>query len=461
MLVRRPLMWYGGPASTVFSTSGWAYQSTESYALWSFPPDGQGSASWRISGTSNNQQYTPTFASAFASSGSSFYSLGGVSVTVLNGSGMVNTTISGLATFDTGTSAWSTQSSAGASQSGNSVFAEAVFIPNFGEQGLIAFLGGESPSKTTYEYEMGAALVEMSNITIYDPKTQSWYHQTATGDIPPPRAEFCAVGNSPSDNATFEIFVFGGSTNGTVDVANSADTGYTDVYVLSLPAFTWFKTNVNIASNPRRANHYCQVIANSQMLVVGGRNPSDDSLGGFGGTSDPWSRGMNIFDMSNWAWTSAYNHTAVYTRPHTVEQHYKNGPNNTNWSDPTLASLFVAKAPSSSSSTGVLPNSSSDSKARKAAIIGGVVGGIVGGIAAIVLIAGITVFCLRRKRKQRRAALSDHAAPGYLDHAYEMPQPHQWQEQKYHELEHPPVEMHTPPVELPAEERLVGKHGTH
>lgn len=459
MLVRRPYMWYDGPVSTVFSGSGWAYQTSESYALWSFQPDGQGGASWHISGNSNTQQFTPTFASAFTSSDISFYSLGGASVSVLNDSGLVNTTVSGLATFGFGAGAWNTQSSAGASQSGNSVFAEAVFIPNFGEQGLITFLGGESPPNSTYEYETGAALVDMSNITIYDPKTQAWYHQTATGDIPPPRAEFCAVGNAPNDNATFEIFIFGGSTNGTFDFANSADTGYTDVYVLSLPAFTWFKTNVNIASNPRRANHYCQIIANSQMLVVGGRNPSDDSLGGFGGVTDPWSRGMNIFDMSNWAWTSAYNHTAVYTRPQVVHQHYENTPNNPNWSNPTLASLFVAKPPTPppppsppSPGSGSTGGSSAPSNSHTGAIVGGVVGGVV----VIALILGVMI-CLRRRRKQRRTAIPDHPAPGYSDHAYEMAQPNQRQEQKFHELEHPPVEMHTPPVELPAEERRVRK----
>jgi hypothetical protein len=45
----------------------------------------------------------------------------------------------------------------------------------------------------------------MSNITVYDVHSDTWYYQTATGDVPPPRSEFCAAGSSPTDNSSYEV----------------------------------------------------------------------------------------------------------------------------------------------------------------------------------------------------------------------------------------------------------------
>lgn len=436
-------MWYDGQADTVFSGGGWSYYEDPDYSLWAFQPDGQGGASWHVA-TGNAQQYTPTFASAFTSTHDTFYSLGGADPTDFT------QTVGGLATFAFDSASWNTESSAGASKSSNSVFQEAVSMPNFGKQGLIAFLGGESPRNSTYAYETGTDMVDMSNITIFDTQTQLWYHQPATGDVPPPRSEFCAVGKAPNDNATFEIFVYGGSTNNTLDTAESHDTGYTDVYVLSFPSFTWFKTNS--PASPRRSNHYCQILSNSNMLVVGGRNPSDDIDGGFGGT-DPWSRGMNVFDMVSWQWTSAYDHTAVYTRPQAIQNYYNGNPNKPIWNDPTLGSLF--EAPSASTSG---PASSSSSSSAKPATshTGAIVGGVVGGVALIAIIIGITLFCIR-KRKQRRFAVptEDPAhVPTHLNEPiYEAPE--YGPEKKVHEMDTPPRQTSPRPVEMSVEGRHI------
>lgn len=450
-------MWYDGKADTVFSGGGWSYYSSPDYSLWSFQPDGEGGASWHEP-SGNAQEYTPTFGSAFTANNDTFYSLGGAN------SNDVPTTVVGLATFAFDTDSWNTESSAGASQSSNSVFAEAVFMPNFGERGLIAFLGGESPRNSTYAYETGTDMVDMSNITIYDTRTQAWYHQTATGDIPPIRSEFCAVGNAPSDNATFEIFVYGGSTNSTLDDTLPTDTGYTDVYVLSFPSFTWFKTNA--ASDTRRSNHFCQILSNSNMLVVGGRNPADDIAGGFGGT-DPWTRGMNVFDMVSWTWTSAYDHTAVYTRPQAIQQYYDSNPAKVTWSDPTLASLFAApsassSAPTSSSSSGsssaTQTGSATGTPKPASSHTGAIVGGVVGGVAVIACIVGIIIFCIARKRKQPRSPLPvevpDAPAPAHPKQpVYEAPQ--YSPEKRVHELDTPPRQTSPRPVELSAEGRHI------
>jgi hypothetical protein len=110
----------------------------------------------------------------------------------------------------------------------------------------------------------------------------------------------------------------------TTDAAHDADDGYMDVFVLSMPAFRWFKTNAPTES--RRANHFCQVIGQRQMLVIGGRDPSHDSNtdGSFWpNDADPWTRGLNIFDMTALKWTNRYNANAKdYEQPAMVKQYY-------------------------------------------------------------------------------------------------------------------------------------------
>jgi len=199
-LVRRPYLWYDPVSNFIYERGGWAYDGNP-YSLWSFQPDGEGGVLWNVAqDTSDAEQYISTAFSAFTASNANFYSLGGVVSTD------IWAPVEGLLTYDFGTSRWSNSSSAGAAQSAYSVQAEAVFIPNFGNMGLLAFLGGDSPPPNkAYGYEEGAALVDMSNITIYDPDSETWYHQTATGSIPPPRSEFCAVGSAPTDDSTYEM----------------------------------------------------------------------------------------------------------------------------------------------------------------------------------------------------------------------------------------------------------------
>ena len=112
----------------------------------------------------------------------------------------------------------------------------------------------------------------------------------------------------------------------TTDAAHANGDGYLDVFILSMPAFKWFKAYAPTES--RRSNHFCQVIGQSQMLVIGGRDPSHDSSsdGSFWpNNADPWTRGLNIFDMTALKWTNKYNANAKdYQQPVKVKQYYTN-----------------------------------------------------------------------------------------------------------------------------------------
>jgi len=209
--VRRPPLWYDPQANSVMERGGWAYTAGASYFLWSFTPDGQGGGQWSLDQSSAAAQLLlATFGGAFTTSPTGFYSLGGAVPGALNTSsdslnpyGFAAT--EGLITYDFASGGWNNISSFGGSQTGYSVQAQAVSMPNFGKAGLLAFFGGDSPSNQSYLYEAGAALVDMSNITVYDTHSDTWYYQTATGDVPPPRSEFCAVSSSPTDNSSYEV----------------------------------------------------------------------------------------------------------------------------------------------------------------------------------------------------------------------------------------------------------------
>jgi hypothetical protein len=74
------------------------------------------------------------------------------------------------------------------------------------------------------------------------------------------------------------------------------------VYLLSLPAFRWFKANAT--TEVRRASHTCNLIGKRQMISIGGRLPSSRSHIGL--ESDPWSSGIGIFDMTLLRWQDHY-----------------------------------------------------------------------------------------------------------------------------------------------------------
>ena len=71
----------------------------------------------------------------------------------------------------------------------------------------------------------------MDEILIYNIGSSTWMKQRATGDIPPPRVQTCSKLVPAPDLSSFQIYLFSGQTEGGTLVL--------DMYVLSIPAFTW------------------------------------------------------------------------------------------------------------------------------------------------------------------------------------------------------------------------------
>ncbi|KAK8044267.1 hypothetical protein PG993_004291 [Apiospora rasikravindrae] len=137
-----------------------------------------------------------------------------------------------------------------------------VFVPGWGPSGILLGLGGGS----TANKDSTAEFASMSTIDVYDIQTSVWYHQETRGEAPPVRVNPCAVVFSAPDASSFNIYLYGGQN--LLPVAGQ--TQYTDLWILTVPSFTWIKVDIEKDGEPpARAGHTCHA-RDGQMIVVGG-----------------------------------------------------------------------------------------------------------------------------------------------------------------------------------------------
>lgn len=137
-----------------------------------------------------------------------------------------------------------------------------------------------------------------------DSRNATWFVQRAAGEIPPPRTDFCLVTASAKDNSSHNIYLYGGK---------GAREAYDDVYVLSIPSFTWKR--VYRGDSPRYG-HTCHLTGHRQMLTVGGM-ASDEPMP----SCDRERAGVAVFDMTDLEWRSVYSPSApAYQVPGPIVQ---------------------------------------------------------------------------------------------------------------------------------------------
>lgn len=110
--------------------------------------------------------------------------------------------VPGLQFYNFTSQEWSNDSATGCTPDGTAIWSGTAYVPTWGPAGLLVAFGGQT-SPNISEYVDGAAYLPMSNISLFDPSTQSWYHQEATGDTPSQRDRFCVVGINGGDNSTY------------------------------------------------------------------------------------------------------------------------------------------------------------------------------------------------------------------------------------------------------------------
>ena len=98
----------------------------------------------------------------------------------------------------------------------------------------------------------------------------------------------------------------------------------TDLYVLTIPGFVWFKADYS-APGTRFATR-CVALGDSQMIVVAGAVEP---------TPDPLLQGIGVFDLPSMSPRSSYDPNAgPYNSPQAVKNWYLSGYNNTSRHEP-------------------------------------------------------------------------------------------------------------------------------
>ena len=91
--------------------------------------------------------------------------------------------------------------------------------------------------------------------------------------------------------------------------ATAANQAFDEIFVLTIPAFEWIQVSYT-PKNPRHALT-CHAVGGSQILTIGGLDSDDTSsnsdayLAVFG-TPDPFTQGLNIFDLHTLWWADHY-----------------------------------------------------------------------------------------------------------------------------------------------------------
>ncbi|RPA86400.1 hypothetical protein BJ508DRAFT_372680 [Ascobolus immersus RN42] len=291
----------------------------------------------------------------------------------------------------------------GPSLGSDSVTSPTVAYAPVGRNGIILTMGGLAPRRT----------IEYNVINIYDIATSTWYHQGTSGTHPPRRTGQCYVHATSPDGTSHQTFVYGG-------VADDNPAGYDDIYVLSVPSFTWQKVYEH-RGTLARAGMAC-TRQGGNMIVAGGKRVMDPTKCDF----DYQMMGINIFDMARLKWVS--------DEPYDMGRQYKVGDQISamidgmempvdGWSDVRLGALFATRPGHSNSSD----DGSSRTKFGDAEVPSDTfvpsdtsvpypepasprqhwatrrnIGGIVGGVVLFIILLGLALCLFHHRRRKNR-----------------------------------------------------------
>lgn len=158
-----------------------------------------------------------------------------------------------------------------------------VYVPGYSKQGIIIGLAGGT----------NATFTQMNVIDVYDIAASEWYKQATSGPTPEIRVNPCAIAVSAADGTSTQVHMYGGQNL----VPYGEQIQYDDMWILTIPSFTWIKVDTSDQATPGpRAGHTCNVW-NAQMVVVGGYVGQDLSCD---------SPGVYVFNTSSLAWQNGY-----------------------------------------------------------------------------------------------------------------------------------------------------------
>ncbi|KAF2745613.1 hypothetical protein M011DRAFT_405844 [Sporormia fimetaria CBS 119925] len=276
-----------------------------------------------------------------------------------------------------------------------------VYLPA-SNGGLLIYFGGVEDQ----EQNGTVTAANMSTIHVYDVIAERWYKQAAVGTVPEARRQFCAGASWADDRSSYNIYLFGGFS---ADPGNG--TALDDVYILSLPSFTWIKAwPLDNKTTTVNGHGGCSanVINRAQMLIIGGWFPGHDRC------DQPW--GMHNLNLgyggSTPLWAEYKPGVSVYEVPSPVVSVVGGGPTGgatvtkpATWDGPDLSVLFTLTptATAARTATRTIPSATAtpgpDSKKTN---IGAIAGAVVGGVAAFAILLALVLFWLSRREKAQK-----------------------------------------------------------
>jgi hypothetical protein len=138
-----------------------------------------------------------------------------------------------------------------------------------------------------------ALKTQMNEIDVFDIAESKWYRQATSGKTPEIRVNPCAVVAAAADGSSYNVYMFGGQN--LIPFGNQKQ--YDDMWILSVPSFTWIPVDMDKQSVPyARAGHTCNVW-DGQMVVAGGYIGKDISCE---------APGIYIFNLSSLSWQNQY-----------------------------------------------------------------------------------------------------------------------------------------------------------
>ncbi|PFH57313.1 hypothetical protein XA68_15226 [Ophiocordyceps unilateralis] len=227
--------------------------------------------------------------------------------------------------------------------------AEVVWVP-VGKQGILVVLGGvtypEWASAIHKSEDEAASTREspafMRLIDIYDVASGRWYQQPTTAG-PGARARGCAVVAPASDYSSFNIYYYGG-----FDGIHPRSRFYDDVWVLSLPSFTWTQISTGTEIHAR-AGHRCFLPYPDQMMVFGGYAAEAGDLPScldkgpvvvFNISSGEW---MNSYDPSRYDPYGVHEEVLATIGGEASGGATVTAPRTSGWATPELGRVFAEK----------------------------------------------------------------------------------------------------------------------
>lgn len=382
------------------STNRSKVEDTYKKTLYEFTVDGNGGGTWREKDAANPDTFADlrvTSKGAAASCKGVGYYMGGSS-SYWTESGVSGEQdggwfpAPGLLTYEMSTGKWENISTDGYSMDGPLINGRGHCIEGFGSDPLIMFLGGGVSSMSTGKQVKQNSL---SDLSFYNPVKRKWIQQPTSTDASPfgsatapdSRSQFCLAG-ARGKNGTYEIFVYGGYND-------RVSTDLDDVWVLSLPAFRWFRAPSSRA--PGRRYHDCATIGKSQMISVGGAT-GDNAFS----TVEQWPNGIGILDMNTGNWVDSYNPSAGdYETPNFVQQYYQESDYSArvNWTnDADFKSSFSGLKITNTTSDASKDDTNNDNNNTNKTNIGAIIGGVLGGTALITLILAVAWFMYQHRR---------------------------------------------------------------